>query len=247
LDIAWFVSHGYITFTPDIHYTIGKTGEGAYNSIVAARNFISHFPWIDAKRIGIQGHSFGGYETNYVVTHTSLFAAAVSSSGATDLISYYGGLEEPWGGASHQFQIEVAQYRIGASLWKRQNLYIKNSPIFYALKVKTPLLMVSNKQDGRVPFMQGVELFTALRRLGKKAWMLQYDEGNHGLGGQQYIDYLIRMTQFFDHYLKGIPAPKWMTRGIPAKMKGIDDGLKLDYEMKSPGPGLLIEEIKKVK
>jgi len=237
LDIAWFVSHGYIVFAPDIHYTIGETGQSAYNSIVAAGKFISNFPWVDAKHVGIQGHSFGGYETNYVVTHTGLFAAAVSSSGASDLISYYDGLEEPWGGGSHQFQVEIAQYRIGVSLWQRQDLYIKNSPIFGAFKVETPLLMVSNKQDGRVPFMQGVELFTALRRLGKKVWMLQYDKGSHGLGGQEYIDYLIRMTQFFDHYLKGSLAPKWMVEGIPAKMKGIDNGLELEPRGIEPIPG----------
>jgi len=247
LDISWFVSHGYIVFTPDIHYTIGETGKSAYNSIVAARNFISNYKWVDAKHIGIQGHSFGGYETNYVVTHSSSFAAAVSSSGATDFISYYGGVEEPWGGGSHQFQIEVAQYRIGASLWDRQDLYIQNSPIFYASTVRTPLLMVSNKQDGRVPFMQGVELFTALRRLGKRAWMLQYDEGSHGLGGKNYRDYLIRMTQFFDYYLKEAPAPKWMTEGIPAKMKGIDSGLELEPSGVKPGPGLLILRSGKLK
>jgi len=98
-----------------------------------------------------------------------------------------------------------------------------------------------------VGFDQGLELFTGLRRLGKKAWMLQYDEGGHGLGGQERMDYLIRMTQFFDHYLKGAPAPKWMVEGIPASMKGFDDGLELEPPGVAPGPGLLTpEEQKKV-
>lgn len=226
LDIAWFVSQGYLVFTPDIHYAVGEIGQSAYNSIVAAANYLKNYSWVDSGKMGIQGHSFGGFETNYIVTHTTLFAAAVSSSGPTDLISMYN--DWAMNGVSQQFQCEVGQLRMGATLWDKPDLYIKNSPIFNAHKVTTPLLTVANKRDRSVPFSQGVELFTALRRLGKKVWMLQYDEGDHGLLGKEYIDYVIRMTQFFDHYLKGKAPAKWMTKGIPAKMKGIDDGLELD-------------------
>ncbi len=243
LDIPWFVSHGYIVFAPDIHYKMGEIGQSAYNSIVAARKFISRYPWVDAKHIGLQGYSFGGYETNYVVAHSSLFAAAVSTSGLSDLISEYG--TELRGG--NQSFVEADQMRMGASLWKNLGAYLKNSPIFQADKVTTPILIIANKKDENVSFAQGLEWFLALRRLGKKAWMLQYDEESHGIGGngKNYKDYVMRMNQFFEHYLRGALAPVWMTRGIPAKMKGIDDGLELDYEIKTPGPGLLRDEPEK--
>ncbi|PSL45688.1 dipeptidyl aminopeptidase/acylaminoacyl peptidase [Chitinophaga niastensis] len=238
INIPWFVSNGYLVFTPDIHYTTGKPGESAYNSVVSAAKYLAEFPWVDATKMGIQGHSFGGYETNYIVTHTNVFAAAMSASGIADCISGYGSLSKE--GGSLQYFYEVDQTRIGATLWGKPSLYIKNSPIFFADKVTTPLLLMNNKEDAVVPFAQGVEFFTALRRLGKKAWMLQYDGEAHSLQDEKAIkDYTIRITQFFDHYLKGALPPKWMTRGISAKMKGIDDGLELDDSIKTPGPGLL--------
>lgn len=246
LDIPWFVSRGYIVVTPDIHFNIGNPGESAFNSIVAVTKYLDRYPWINRNNIGIQGHSFGGYETNYVITHTNLFSAAMSSSGVSDMVSEYGSIEIPGGGLSHQNKYENDQSRIGCSLWERPDLYIKNSPVYNVHRVNTPLLMVSNKSDGRVPFTQGIEFFTSLRRLGKKSWMLQYDDGDHGLHDKKdKMDLLIRMNQFFDHYLKDSACPKWMLYSIPAKMKGIDDGLELVIEKDkngnyiTPGPGLL--------
>jgi len=172
LDISWFVSHGYIVFTPDIHYRIGETGQSACNSIVAAEKYLSGLHWVDAKHIGIQGHSFGGYETNYVVSHSKIFTAACSASGISNIISDYGSLRggENGGGENDQWYYELEQGRIGSTLWEHPDLYIKNSPIFNADKVSTPILIIANKKDANVFFMQGVEWFTALRRLGKKAW-----------------------------------------------------------------------------
>ncbi|HEX9512830.1 MAG TPA: prolyl oligopeptidase family serine peptidase [Puia sp.] len=231
LNIPSFVSNGYLVFTPDIHFKIGETGESVVNSVVSAANYLSKMPWVDARKMGIQGCSLGGYETYYLVTHTNLFAAACSASGLSDFVSGYGSLSE---GYSLQFMYENFQNRIGATLWQRPDLYIKNSPVFKADKVTTPLLMMHTKNDGICPFANVIELFTALRRLGKKAWMLQYDDGNHGVWGKSATDFSIRLAQFFDHYLKGAPAPKWMVQGIPAKMKGIETGLELDGSGKEP-------------
>ncbi|HWK05558.1 MAG TPA: prolyl oligopeptidase family serine peptidase [Puia sp.] len=243
LDIAWFGSHGYLVLLTDIHYKIGYTGESVYKSVVGAAQYISNFPWVDKSHIGIQGHSFGGYETNYLVTHSSLFAAAVSSSGVSDLTSASGSL----GGKSSSTQeyYETRDGRMGTTPWAGTDIYVKNSPVFYIGNVVTPILLINNKNDGNVPFEQGLEFFTGLRRAGKRVWMLQYDNGGHGIGGDDYKDYIIRSAQFFDHYLKGAPAPKWMTRGIPASEKGLEDGLELDRDIKTPGPGLLIEEERK--
>lgn len=222
INIPHFVSNGYLVFVSDIYYNIGEPAEGIYNSVVSAARYISKIPFVDSTKIGLQGHSFGGYEVNVLITKTSLFVAAAEAAGATDLVSKYNCVL--LSGTSNQFQHEAGQARIGTTLWKRPDLFIKNSPIFYADKVTTPLLIMHCKGDGVVPFEQGVEWFTALRRLDKPVWMLQYDNGGHQIGGKEAEDYTIRLMQFFDHYLKGGPKPKWMIQGIPAKLKGIESG-----------------------
>jgi dipeptidyl aminopeptidase/acylaminoacyl peptidase len=233
VNIPFFVSRGYLVFVPDIHYKVGWTGKCAYDAIVSGAIYLSKRPYVDVKRMGLQGMSFGGFETNYIVTHTHLFAAAMSSSGFTDFISCYGSIIG--GGSSRQGTFELARERIGATMWQRPDLYIENSPILLADKVSTPLLMMTNMADDDVPPQQGIELFTALRRLGKKVWMLQYDGEGHGLDGlQAQEDLTDRMFQFFNYYLKGAPPPKWMTKGIPAELKGIDTGLELDTSGANP-------------
>jgi hypothetical protein len=126
--------------------------------------------------------------------------------------------------------------RVGASLWERPDLYIKNSPVFNLQKITTPLLTVANREDRNVYFEQGAELYFGLRRLGKRIWMLQYDGNNHGVERDDYPDYVIRMTQFFDHYLKDSACPRWMLYGIDARDKGVIDGFDLIKE-KEPKTG----------
>jgi hypothetical protein len=234
INISWYVSNGYLLFVPDIHYKIGEPGQSAYNAVVSAARYLAGKPWVDTKRMGLQGHSFGGYETEYIVTHSNLFAAAFAASGVSDFISEYGSCEIEEGFGLYGL-FELGQLRVGASPWARPDLYIKNSPIFSADKVTTPLLLMNNKEDDIVLFSQGVEFIMALRRLGKKAWMLQYDgEAHLLLSEKNRMDYSIRGKQFFDHYLKGAPPPRWMTEGVPARLKGIDSGLELDTSGREP-------------
>ena len=234
INIPYFVSRGYVVFVPDIHFRLGYAGESALASVVSGVRYVTKLPWIDSARMGLQGHSLGGYETNYIVTHTHLFAAAEEGAGVSDMISDANGLT-PDLGLSSQEKFEMGKYRVFASLWQRPDLYIDGSPIFNADKVTTPLLMMANKQDDAVPWQQGVEFFSALRRCGKKVWMLQYDQGGHGLQpGADALDYTIRIEQFFDYYLKGAPPPKWMTEGVPAEMKGLESGYELDSSGKMP-------------
>ncbi|WPQ63342.1 prolyl oligopeptidase family serine peptidase [Chitinophaga sancti] len=225
LNIPWFVSHGYLVFTPDINYKMGYPGKSSLSSIESAANYLSRYSWIDTSRMGLQGHSFSGFETNYIITHTKRFSAAVAGSGMSDFISDYNSLLG--GGESRQEFAEVSQNRIGATLWERQDLYIENSPILKANQVCTPLLLMNNKKDGIVPFFQGMEMYLSLRRLNKKVWLLQYDnEGHHVLDEENSKDYTLRINQFFDFYLKDSLPPKWMKYGVPAKLKGIDLGVQ---------------------
>ncbi|MEP7372304.1 MAG: prolyl oligopeptidase family serine peptidase [Chitinophagaceae bacterium] len=235
INIPWFVSRGYIVITPDIHYINGYPGKSALNAATAAANYASQYPWINKEKMAITGHSFGGYETNYIVSHNNHFAAAFSSSGYCDFVSGYGAVA-PGPGHSLQSFYEQGQNRIGSSLWEKPELFIDNSPIFKADNVTTPLLMMNNKGDGVVPFAQGVEFFTALRRLGKRVWMLQYDGEAHVVSDEAaQLDLTFRVTEFFDHFLKDRPAPLWMTKGISADKKTVETGHSLDPAGKCSG------------
>ena len=232
INIPWFVSRGYIVFTPDIHFEVGQPGRSTYCSVVSGTNALLKYPWIDSKKIALQGHSWGGYETNYIVTHSSLYCAALSASSITDLVSDYGSLMNE--GDGRQFFYEIGQIRMGTVPWARVDLYVENSPVFFVKNVHTPLLLMANKGDGGVPFDQSIEFFTALRRLGRKVWLLQYDGEDHSVHGNAAVDYTLRMTQFFDYFCKGTLSPEWMTTGIPANLKGVDRGFEPDSSGRVP-------------
>lgn len=238
INIPWFVSRGYLVFTPDIHYTVaskkkGKTvGEAACNSVLGAAHYLSKLPYVDGKHMGIQGHSFGGGETNFLVTHSTFFAAACSAGGTvSDQVSAYLDPYRLIGRNPISYRVvhsENGHEMIGATLWERPDLYFRSSSVFNANKVTTPLLLMHNERDEQTDWGQSFELYTALRRLGKPVWLLQYDGEGHSLYKEtNQKDFTIRLTQFFDHYLKDSPAPKWMVQGIPAIMKGIDEGYEL--------------------
>ena len=227
INISFYVSRGYVVFIPDIFYRNGYPGESALNCLVPGVLKILADGYVDPERVGIQGHSWGGYQNAYLVTRTNIFAAVEAGAPVSNMTSAYGGIR--WQtGLSRAMQYERTQSRLGGSLWEVRPRYIDNSPIFWADKIETPVLMMHNDQDGAVPWYQGIEFFVALRRLHKPVWLLNYNGEPHGLRKyQNRKDFAIRMQQFFDHYLNGAPAPVWMVDGIPAVAKGRDDGLAL--------------------
>lgn len=227
LNISFFVSRGYVVFSPDIHYTVGHPAKDCYNHVVSAAQDLAKQKWIDAKNIGIQGQSWGGIQVAQLVTMTNMFKAAWAGAPVANMTSAYGGIR--WeSGLNRQFQYEKTQSRIGATLWEKPNLYIENSPLFHLPKVTTPLVIMANDADGAVPWYQGIELFTAMRRLGKQVWMLNYNGEAHNLRERRnQKDISIREQQYFDWLLKGEKPPKWITEGVPAVKKGKDWGLEL--------------------
>ena len=228
LNISFFVSRGYVVFAPDISYTTGHPGDDAYNYVVSGARALVKEGFVDSTKIGIQGQSWGGYQVAYLITKTNLFAAAWAGAPVANMTSAYGGIR--WeSGINRQFQYEHSQSRIGATLWDKPQLYIENSPLFHAPKISTPLVIMSNDADGAVPWYQGIEMFTALRRLGKPVWLLQYNGEAHNLVERRNRkDIQIREQQFFDWKLKGERPPKWLVSGVPATQKGIDWGLEVE-------------------
>jgi dipeptidyl aminopeptidase/acylaminoacyl peptidase len=228
VNVPYFVSNDYLIFDPNIYYKTGEPGPSAYNSVVSAAKYLGKMPWVDSTRMAIQGQSWGGYQVAYLVTRTNIFRAAEAGAPVANMTSAYGGIR--WGtGLNRQFQYEKTQSRIGATLWERPDLYIKNSPLFAADKIKTPLLIMHNDADGSVPWYQGIELFTAMRRLGKKVWLLEYNGEDHNLVERKNRkDLSVRLSQFFDYYLKDARPANWIKYGVPATQKGIDWGLEVE-------------------
>lgn len=230
LNISYFVSNGYLVFTPDISYTDGFPGESAMEYINSGVEKLKQNSWVDGAKVGVQGQSWGGYQVAYLIAHTDMYAAAWSGAPVVNMTSAYGGIR--WtSGMNRQFQYEKSQSRLGKNLWEAPDLYIKNSPLFTIDRVTTPVVIMSNDKDGAVPWYQGIEMFTALRRLGKPAWLLNYNGDDHNLVKRQNRkDIQIREQQFFDYYLKDAKAPVWMTKGVSATQKGKDWGFELTDE-----------------
>ena len=225
IDYHYYNSRGYVVFNPDVHYRDGYPGESCYNCVMPGIYALIDAGYIDAKRIGASGHSWGGYQTAYLATRTNLFAAFESGAPVVNMFSAYGGIR--WGsGLARSFQYEHTQSRLAGTPWSTPMRYFTNSALFTMDKVQTPILIMHNDSDGHVPWYQGIEFFVALKRLGKTCWMLNYPGEPHWptkLPNKK--DFQIRMSQFFDHYLKDAPMPKWMSEGVPA----VDQPFELGY------------------
>lgn len=202
-----FTSKEYLIFKPDIFYKANKSGESALAAVSSAVDYLKKYTWVDTGRLGLQGCSFGGFETNYIISHSNLFKAACTASGASDIMSM----------ASQRYRLmytnfNYLQYRITSNLWDDPGPILENSPIFNVKRITTPLLIFHTTQDDAVPFTQGVQLFLFMRRLNKPVWLLEYGgSAYHGVfDHDQAKDFGLRLTQFFDFFLKNQPPPSWL-------------------------------------
>ncbi len=210
-----YTSNGYAVLMPDITYKVNDPGNSAVWCVLPALKAAVATGVVDSKRVGLHGHSWGGYQTAFLVTQTDAFAAAVAGAPLTDMVSMYSLIYKNSGSANQPI-FESSQGRFLGGYWDNWEAYVRNSPVAFARNVKTPLVLLHNDKDGAVDFTQGVEYFNTLRRLGKPVVLLEYLGENHGLrkpANQQ--DYTVRMKEFFGHYLQGRSAPAWLTDGIP--------------------------------
>jgi dipeptidyl aminopeptidase/acylaminoacyl peptidase len=222
--MSTYASNGYLVLQPDVRYEIGKPGTSALDCVTSAVKEVIRLGYADPARIGLQGHSWGGYQSSFIVTQTNLFAAVVTGAPPTNLVSFYNTLYRSSGNIQ-QGITEVGQVRMGKDVtpWSAHELYESQSPIHNAPKITTPFMILHGTADGAVDYGQGLEFYAAARRLGKQVILLSYPDEAHHLGRREnQKDFQIRMRQFFDHYLKGAPAPLWMTEGVPQLRKGLD-------------------------
>jgi acetyl esterase/lipase len=221
---SYYTSNGYAVLMPDITYKLNDPGKSAVWCVLPALKAAIATGVVDAKKVGIQGHSWGGYQTAFMVTQTDAFAAAVAGAPLTDMVSMYSLIYKN-SGSANQGIFESSQGRFLGGYWDNWEAYYRNSPAFFARNVKTPLMLLHNDKDGAVDFTQGVEYFNTLRRLGKSVWMLEYLGENHSLRKPANMsDYTVRMKEYFDHFLMGKPAPAWLSTGVPRLE--MDDHLK---------------------
>jgi dipeptidyl aminopeptidase/acylaminoacyl peptidase len=225
LNIPWYVSNGYFVFIPDIWQQTGHTGRSALESVESAAGYlVRNYPWVDGKRMGLQGHSFGGFEVNYIVANSNMFAAAQASAGISNLTRYYGDIA--FAGRNITGMMETGIFNMGWSPADRPDLYVENSPFFAANKVSTPLLLAHGMADDAVPWQNSLDFFIALRRLGKPVWLLTYEDEGHLIGSPECSrDFTIRQQQFFNHYLKDSLPPVWMVEGLPSMQRNVKSNL----------------------
>jgi dienelactone hydrolase len=220
-QMSTYASNGYIMMQPDIVYEIGKPGSSALDCVVAATKKVIELGYADPKHIGLQGHSWGGYESSFIVTQTDMFAAVITGAPLTDYISMNNLLYKQTGGLNSAI-LETSQGRMGEGVtpYNAHDLWESQSPIYHVKNIKTPLLILQGTADGAVDWNQGLEFFNAARRSGKEVIFLSYPNEPHHLAiKENQKDFQTRMKQYFDHYLMDKPAPKWMTDGLPQTKK----------------------------
>ncbi|HEX3465978.1 MAG TPA: prolyl oligopeptidase family serine peptidase [Candidatus Elarobacter sp.] len=209
-NMTRYVSNGYVVLLPDVHYRIGHPGRSALDCILPAVDAALKTNYADPARVGVAGHSWAAYQINYMITKTHRFRAAEAGAAVDDMISAYGGIRLE-SGIVRESQYEHTQSRIGATPWDRPDLYLENSGLFGIKNITTPYLTIHNDQDGAVPQFQGIEFITAMRRLGKEAYLFSFDGEDHNLRGREQQKYwTVHLDEWFDHWLKGAPRPAWM-------------------------------------
>jgi dipeptidyl aminopeptidase/acylaminoacyl peptidase len=226
--MSTYASNGYLVLMPDIVYDEGLPGSSALDDVVSSARAVIDAGYADPDRICLQGHSWGGYETSFIVTQTDMFACVVTGAPLTNLISMYN-INYKSSGSPNGPILEWSQGRMNTSPYHDFDLYVSQSPLHHVADITTPFLILHGTADGAVDWNQGLEYYNAARRMGKEVILLSYPDEPHHLGKEEnQKDFQIRMRQYFDHYLKDAPMPRWMAEGIPFLMKdriGPEDGV----------------------
>lgn len=215
--MSTYASNGYLVLMPDNVYQTGRPGTSALDCITAATQKVIDLGYADPNKIGLQGHSWGGYQSSFIVTQTDMFATVVTGAPPTNLTGFYNNIYGRTG-TNHHGIMEIGQVRMGRGVtpWSDREAYQRENPMYHVPDIETPFLILHGTDDGAVDWMQGLEFYNAARRLDKEVVLLSYPgEGHHLSREANQKDFQVRMKQWFDHYVKGEPAAEWMKEGIP--------------------------------
>ena len=215
--MSFYASNGYMVFMPDVYLEEGSPGTSSLDAITSAAQALIDQGYAEEENIGLQGHSWGGYQTSFILTQTDMFKTIVIGAPPTNLESFYNNIYGS-SGTNHHGIMEIGQVRMGRDKtpWSAREAYQRENPMNHVPNINTPFLILHGTDDGAVDWAQGLELYNAARRNGKEVIFLSYPGEGHHLGREaNQIDFQIRMKQYFDHHLKGIEAPDWMTNGVP--------------------------------
>jgi len=210
-----YASNGYLVLLPDIHFRTRTTHSDMLECVEAAVMKVNELGYVDMKKLGMHGHSFSGQGGNYIVTHSDLFAAAVLGAGASNLVSDFNQLWKSAGTNNHGYDY-YGQGRFGTNPYDDYDLFVAQSAVYNARNMNTPLMLMHGVDDGTVEWLQAVEFYNALRFNKKNVILASYPGEDHHLAKwENQVDFTTRMMEFYDHYLKGKPAPEWMVKGVP--------------------------------
>ncbi len=215
-QFAGYVSEGYLVMQPDVHFNTGRSHSDMLECVEAGVQKVIDMGYVDPKRVGLYGHSYSGQGSAYIATQSKMFAAIIPAAAATDLIADFNQLWKTSGTNQHQYDI-YGQGRFGTNPYDNLQLFEDQSAVFHAKTMPdTPILLIHGTDDGSVEWLQGVEFYNAMRFNKKNVILLSYPGEAHSLTKpENQKDCLVRMKQFYDHYLKDVPAPDWMVNGVP--------------------------------
>jgi dienelactone hydrolase len=212
---AVWTQKGYFVYRPDITFRPRDPGVSALDCVTSGVKKVLESGMVDPKKVGLVGHSWGGYETTFILTHSDLFAAGVAGGPLTNLASSYGEIYWNSGGPETN-HVEVGQERMEVPLYEDPQAFIRNSAVYFANKLKAPLLLSVGDHDGASDWHQDIELYNSARRAGKTCVMLVYVGENHSVAQKaNQLDYHRRINEWFDHYIKGESSQEWIDKGVP--------------------------------
>lgn len=202
-NILNYVMNGYFVFLPGIDYELGKPGDSAVQSIEAAIKASLKNPSIDSNRLGLIGHSFGGYETAYIMTRSNLFATGVAGGVVSDFESYYHDVQWNGWGTEQMWRMEDHIFRLGKGFYEDKERYRNNSPLEHVESLKNPLLIWVGKNDYNTNWYQSLFLFMGMKRLNKEGkFLLLNNEAHVPLKLENRKDLTIEIFNWMEKYLK---------------------------------------------
>lgn len=179
-NILNYVTDGYFILLPDIKYEFGNSAKSALDCVVSAVEKSFDEKSIDKNKVGLIGHSFGGYEATFIATQTDLFSAVVAGAGVTDLVSFYHDFVWSWND-EQSWRMRNQQFRMAGSFYQDKKSYYDNSALYSTANLSTPLFLWTGKKDYNINWYQSVFMYSAMKELEKEGKLIVFENDDHNL------------------------------------------------------------------